>query len=649
MRIQNNITADNSHRQLGINQRNISLNTEKLSSGYRVNRAADDAAGLAISEKMRTQIKGLNRASLNIQDGVSLLQVGDGALQFIHNKMQRLRELAVQAANDTNQDLDREAIQLEFGQLTSEVNQVVSTTNFNGKLLFDGSIGAPWEYNLGRITTPYTTTIPATDEFEPLGANVPGFTINPVTFGVATGVRTDLRSPAYTFPPDGLFAMQIVTPADGTLNVILDFSSPSFDGTLDGPNGFLAFFRNEFNSLGREMGFDEDIVENIRYIPTTGRIEFDFPNVGTPPTLTGVMGKPGPEYPVPPFRTPRVFIGLGFGTGTGGNYNAAAQRDSLNGEATFWSTDNIRTNRPDLVGTFNDSTNFANGAIFSSPGTLPGPAGATQPPAPGFSNFTINFNGKPTIINLIPGQYPTAQSFVDAHQKLFETAMPRGFNLDIDTTTGKLVVTTKGQSASMPSVTMTINPTSLGDELGFGPSPAIRHERPPGGSLAIQSGANKGDLTHIEIPRLCTRSLGVSIRRPEDLRLVEDGGFAHINRLGADGYRILADVDGDPMEYALDVTSHDTASASLAVLTNAINIISTERARMGAQQNRLEFAMKNVDNTAENLQAAESRIRDVDMAAEMTTFVQNQILVQSSTAMLAQANALPQGVLQLLG
>jgi len=113
---------------------------------------------------------------------------------------------------------------------------------------------------------------------------------------------------------------------------------------------------------------------------------------------------------------------------------------------------------------------------------------------------------------------------------------------------------------------------------------------------------------------------------------------------------MVANVKADPIdEYSLDVTSHEKASAALGVLTNAINIISTERARMGAQQNRLEYAMQNVDNSAENLQAAESRIRDVDMAAEMTTFVQNQILQQSSTAMLAQANALPNAMLQLLG
>jgi len=219
--------------------------------------------------------------------------------------------------------------------------------------------------------------------------------------------------------------------------------------------------------------------------------------------------------------------------------------------------------------------------------------------------------------------------------------MPNEFTLSV--VDGKLSITTEGDNPD-PTVTMTFNPSRLADELGFGTSPDSSTE-PMSGGLWIQSGANEGDGIEIQMPNLNTRSLGLSIRRPND----EADPDLHINSLGADGYTTVANVSGNPMENSLDVTSHETASAALGVLTNAINIISLERARIGAQQNRLEFSMKNVDNTSENLQAAESRIRDTDMAAEMTTFVQNQILTQSSTAMLAQANTLPQGILQLLG
>ena len=139
MRINNNITAINSHRQYGINNNNIGKNVEKLSSGYRVNRAADDAAGLAISEKMRSQIRGLNMASKNSQDAVSLVQIAEGGMQTIQDILQRMRELAVQAASDTNQDKDRDALQLEIDQLIEEIDQIADTTEFNEMKLLNGS------------------------------------------------------------------------------------------------------------------------------------------------------------------------------------------------------------------------------------------------------------------------------------------------------------------------------------------------------------------------------------------------------------------------------------------------------------------------------------------------------------------------------
>jgi len=628
MRIQNNIVADNSHRQFGINTRNISVNTEKLSSGYRVNRAADDAAGLAISEKMRTQVRGLNRASLNIQDGISLLQVGDGALQSIHDKMQRLRELSVQAANDTNQLIDREALQLEFGQLSSEVNQVVQMANFNGRTLFDGSIGASWEYNLGKITTPYTTTIPAGSDFiapvDALGWNAPAS-----SFGTVGPLRTDLNTAG--FPADGLFAIQIVTPADGTLNVILDFADPGFDGTMSGPNGFLNYFKTAFNSFG----LGEDVVKDIHYNSALGQIVFDFDRAGD--TLLGVMGKPGTVLP-------RVTVGIGSTASVIPAPNGAAQQASLNGASSSWTTDPVMSNRPGVP--FPGSNVVRNIAVFlnNNARVIPAASGATAP-AGGFPNVAITVDGKTANIPISPGSYPTAQSFVDEHKGVFAA---NGFDLDIDSETGRFVITSKGLNPS-PSVTLAINPTELATALGFGAPPDISTELEPGDSLWIQAGANKGDGIRIEIPKICTRSLGISIRRPIDDTNPTGQGFEHINGLGAEGYTTTANIAGDPMECSLDVTSHEKASAALSVLTNAINIISTERARMGAQQNRLEYSMKNVDNSAENLQAAESRIRDVDMAAEMTIFVQNQILQQSSTAMLAQANALPNSMLQLLG
>ena len=138
MVVQHNLTAMNANRMLGITTGNQAKSTEKLSSGYRINRAGDDAAGLSISEKMRQQIKGLNKASSNAQDGVSLIQVAEGALNEVHSILQRMNELATQAANDTNTTVDRNAIQKEINQLSSEITRIQSTTQFNTMNLLDG-------------------------------------------------------------------------------------------------------------------------------------------------------------------------------------------------------------------------------------------------------------------------------------------------------------------------------------------------------------------------------------------------------------------------------------------------------------------------------------------------------------------------------
>ena len=139
MVVQHNMQAANANRMLGITVNSQAKSTEKLSSGYKINRAADDAAGLAISEKMRSQIRGLDRASTNAQDGVSVVQTAEGALNEVHSMLQRMNELATQAANDTNTSKDRGQIQLEINQLTSEIDRVQSTTQFNTMNLLDGS------------------------------------------------------------------------------------------------------------------------------------------------------------------------------------------------------------------------------------------------------------------------------------------------------------------------------------------------------------------------------------------------------------------------------------------------------------------------------------------------------------------------------
>ena len=142
MVVQHNLTAMNANRQLGITTNSQAKSSEKLSSGYRINRAGDDAAGLTISEKMRSQIRGLDKASANAQDGVSLIQTAEGALNEAHSILQRMNELATQAANDTNTSSDRTAIQKEINALTSELDRIASTTQFNSMNLLDGTFSS---------------------------------------------------------------------------------------------------------------------------------------------------------------------------------------------------------------------------------------------------------------------------------------------------------------------------------------------------------------------------------------------------------------------------------------------------------------------------------------------------------------------------
>ena len=162
MVVQHNLTAMNSNRMLGVTTSQQAKATEKLSSGYKINRAADDAAGLAISEKMRKQIRGLTQASANAQDGISAVQTAEGALTEVHDMLQRMNELAVKAANGTNSTSDREAIQAEIDQLVTEIDRVAETTKFNETYLLKGDKTAVKGYSYGYATVTAGSVAPAT-------------------------------------------------------------------------------------------------------------------------------------------------------------------------------------------------------------------------------------------------------------------------------------------------------------------------------------------------------------------------------------------------------------------------------------------------------------------------------------------------------
>lgn len=189
MKVQHNIAALNAHRQLGINQLGTSKSLEKLSSGFRINRAADDAAGLAISEKMRSQIRGLNQAVRNAQDGISMVQTAEGGTQELHGILQRMRELAVQAASDTYTADDRATMQAEVTQLIQEINRIAGNTEFNNQKLLNGDLSATGAASIQVGANPNQTIAIAIASLSSTGIGV-----NAVNISTATGAASGLTA-----------------------------------------------------------------------------------------------------------------------------------------------------------------------------------------------------------------------------------------------------------------------------------------------------------------------------------------------------------------------------------------------------------------------------------------------------------------------
>ena len=433
MVVQHNIPAINANRQLGVNNSSLSKSLEKLSSGFKINRAADNAAGLAISEKMRGQINGLTQASTNAQDGISLIQTAEGALEETHSILQRMRELAVQSSNGTYQDkVDRENIEKEVEALKSEIDRISTSTHYNNIKLLDGTLKGP-----AAAAETYGTAVNITD---------------------ATGG-------------------DLATNATATAKLTVAFTAAS--GT-DAEKKTAVEAQNDFLDVLKEKG-----VNLKTHATATDKVE-SMAVEGYTVTLdaTGLIGT---------VKKGSLEIGTITAAGTGGGSSDAFTADkSVNIKLT--------------------NTEIAGGA------------------------FTA---GEP-----------------EAHAAT-----------DIKT--------------------------------------------PAKAPLILQIGANGSDDQRVELSVDDMSSKGIGVD-------------------------------------TISVKTRSDANSAIDVIDTAINTVSGTRANLGALQNRMEHTIKSLDVSNENLTAAESRIRDVDMAKEMMQFTKNQILAQASQSMLAQANQLPQGVLQLL-
>ncbi|QEK19472.1 flagellin [[Clostridium] hylemonae] len=482
MRIQHNIAALNSYRNLTNNNSAVSKNLEKLSSGYRINRAGDDAAGLAISEKMRAQITGLETAQKNAQDGISLVQTAEGALTEVHSMLNRMVELADQSANGTyDNETDRANLQKEIQSLKDEIDRISEGTNFNGINLLDGSLGGA------------TATASAT---------VSGYQIG--------GLSTDVKGIKITYDAgttgDAQTAAVDALDENGILNITV-----SNDGTTLSNADLEAALKNAGYKDAKVTGTGTKVAADVAKVDTT-KID---------PTAATIAGTRADGFKI------------NFAKGETGLASVQITGTAADGAHGATNTDGAVVIQLDNTKSY---TSTEINKILSDAG-----AGA----------MTVEFSGSKLGSDIVAGLgLGAAQNVTDGVGK---------------------------QGAGL--------------------------------TLQIGDTADSFNQLTVKVGNMSSTSLGIG---------------------------------------SIDISTQEGGKNAVDLIKKAINSVSSTRGDLGAIQNRLEHTINNLSVTTENMTAAESRIRDVDMANEMMAYTKNNILVQASQAMLAQANQIPQGVLQLL-
>lgn len=609
MVVQHNIPAMNANRLYGINNSGLSKSLEKLSSGYAINRAGDNAAGLAVSEKMRAQISGLTQASKNAEDGISMVQTFEGALQETDSILQRMRTLAVQSANGTYQnDVDREAIQLEFDQLNDELNQIADT-DFNGVVVLNGGQMADGTKAVdGEID--YTAGVKAGTKLSKNDVNVldgqawDNTGVADAAWKALNGQWTRTAGKDETNGPD-------------SVDITFKFNKSD----------------NTWTAIGASEGAD---VSKVTVDPTTtdggfgvkiggtsvANVVVDQTKLGNGDTITLTFNNPAKGISAPTNMGATVSDSTNFTEGnqgvklnaadltvTKGGFTDANMTDDVNemyklldGATVEMSYTGAATALGDMKITLKDGTVLTNAAD----GTVK--VGGT----------TFTFTAKDTGFEI-----------TDGTTKLLTLAATKQTTTD-DATNGK--TNAKGTI----SYKIGIEAAEYDDSA----KPTVEVAKTGNVSKSNSNNASTATLTYQE-----NITLQVGARTKDSVNFTFEYESNGIGDLEANLDCSARGLGTDQLSLA----TQEDANASIDKIDNAINKVSMVRATFGAMQNRLEHKIANLDTNNENLTAAESRIRDTDMAEEMTNFTKNQILAQASQAMLAQANQLPQGVLQLLG
>ena len=655
-------------RQLGVNQAGASKSMERLSSGLRINRAGDDAAGLAISEKMRGQIRGLKQASRNAQDGISLIQTAEGALNETHAILQRMRELATQASNDTNVGVDRGEIQKEINQLTSEINRIGNTTEFNTMSLLDGSLEMSEATSASIIGEGVTGTVKildaATEAFA-TGVDVE----SPVEIHGAKAAKV-ITDTEYTNPGNNDSGPNVeannnelsvrVTHTDGAselIHVALEIENYG-DGDNNGANDFAADVQAKINA---EAGGNYKVTASIN---SDGKLEIATASEGAGAKVEIVGGNAlthlgaVADFTEQHGMNANQSLSIGYVTADG---SLAAENITLDA-GVYNDVDALVTeleNKLDTLIAEADGNKIvikhnergSDAEITSITGAASAYLGLTNAEITEGQdvNNTIKFkvDGSTEFkATLTAGSYDLNNESTRvalAHQ--LETALNAvNTNDDVSVSAnGTRFEITSGTTGETSSLQI----TEAHEALGLTSTTEVKGAEGQEEFLSFQIGANQGQSMALSINDMRSVALGISGKvAGETAHGVGEkaGGGSFTNDMD-----VTKGTDNEPAEYALDVSNHENATAAVEVIQQAIETVSAERSKLGATQNRLEHTISNLGTSSENLQAAESRIRDLDMAEEIMAFTKNNILQQAATAMLAQANMAPQSVLQLLG
>ena len=632
MVVQHNMQAANANRMLNVTTSAQSKSTEKLSSGYKINRAADDAAGLTISEKMRKQIRGLDRASTNAEDGVSAVQTAEGALTEVHSMLQRMNELATQSANGTNSTTDRQAIQDEIDQLTTEIDRVSETTKFNETYLLKGDTdGATSAKNVnahdaglaGKLVANGDGT--STFKLDKALADGDNVTIAGKKYTIgSTTASTDGFEKLDTLGAKKVSVGDSVTDANGNKKTLVDkFSNTGTaaniyeDGDrikIDGKEYTIATTTDLSNTTGAKLS-SADAQQMVSEALANGK-EASFTSKATAKGIYAANATMDVKI-VSALDTNEV-SSLGIATTAKvsdlkGTALAAGDVVSLSGKAitaTAEAPANMSTVK-DIVKSLqkNDAIQIGGKTITISDKT-----------SLADDKYTVNdalslLNDKDTV---------NFDNVTSAEGKAALTVS--GLKASTDYTAVDTKVAASGDNVISAKDAYSMMAEELQKASSIGADVAAEVKSDNSGNFTIKQGT-------VDVKEALSFNLHVGADADSTNKITVDIDSMSSAGLGIKG--IKADTEQDAT-YAIDA------------IADAISQVSSQRSALGAIQNRLEHTINNLDNVVENTTTAESRIRDTDMAEEMVNYSKNNILAQAGQSMLAQANQSNQGVLSLL-